>query len=125
MRTPLTALVVTGAFTSIACAGGGRPLAESHPVQCVALPGGQEYETVATQAFWGDASFMETCVPRNSPLQESLRIRILARSDGSIADLEITPDTTVAQCVRKATVSRTLPRPPRACVVQINLRFKP
>jgi hypothetical protein len=91
--------------------------------QCVASAEGRQYELEATRTFWGDASFMQECVPPGTPAPGPLTIYIQVRPDGSMGSVVITPDTPLAACIKKATVNRRFSPPPGECVVKVSLNF--
>ena len=125
MRTAFATALLSGTLATAGCVGSGTRAATAAEVMCADLVGGQEYEIAATRAFWGDAAFMAECVPPSDPIPEALSINLLVRPDGSVGRLAITPTTRVARCIREATAARHFPRPPGACVVHIDLSFKP
>jgi hypothetical protein len=77
----------------------------------------------AVQAFWGDASFMQECVPPNTPIADPLIIYFAVKRDGSMGEFVSNPETAVANCIAKNVKNRHFPKPPNEFVVRIDLNF--
>ena len=85
--------------------------------------GGKAFEIEAVRAFWGDASFMRECAPPEAPTAESLTIYFEVRTDGSLGNLVVTPDTPVGRCIVAAVQDRRFPQPDEDFVAKIDLSF--
>jgi hypothetical protein len=83
------------------------------------------YEMVSVKAFWGDASFLEQCAPKSSPVPASLVIYFEVLPDGRLGQVLIDPLTETAKCVIKHTAHRTFPKPPGKYVTKIDMSFEP
>ncbi len=83
------------------------------------------YEMVAVQAFWGDAAFMQQCVPQGTlPLPSPMKIYVEISADGHMGNAHFFPNSKTAECVRMFTAGRVFPKPPEPYVVEIELQFK-
>ncbi len=85
---------------------------------------GKRYEMDAIRVFFGDARFMRECAPPNAPIAQSLDMFFEVNPDGRMNYLVITPETEVAECIRKHIADRRFPPPSQPFVVNINLKFK-
>ena len=84
---------------------------------------GQEYEMVVVQNFWGDAKFMRTCVPQDSPLLEPITIYLVIDESGSLNNMEIFPESELASCIKENSTKREFPKPPESFTAKIELSF--
>lgn len=83
------------------------------------------YEMGAVQAFWGDATFMQQCVPQGTfPLPAPFKIYVEILADGSMGRTFSVPMSKTAECVHRFTAGRIFPKPPEPYVLAIELSFK-
>jgi hypothetical protein len=83
------------------------------------------YEMKSVKAFWGDASFMQQCVPSDGPVPASFVIYFEVLPDGTLGSTVFDPLTPEAKCIKEHTAHRTFPKPPGAYVTEIEMSFKP
>jgi hypothetical protein len=83
------------------------------------------YEMKSVEAFWGDASFMQQCVPSDGATPASFVIYFEVLPDGTLGSTVFDPLTPEARCIKGHTAHRTFPRPPGAYVTRIEMSFKP
>lgn len=113
---------------ALVCSAGATPprvdSLESRYERCIATPGGKRYESAVGAAFWGDAAFMQTCVPPGSPLAQPFDIFIAIGADGAMTDLTFEPETDAARCIKARVKERHFEPPPvPGCVIKIELKF--
>lgn len=97
-------------------------LEEKHQ-QSIASEDGKAFEMNAVQAFWGDAAFMQKCVPPDVDSPEPLVIYFEVTPDGSLGELVISPQNDVATCISEAVSERRFPNPPHEWIGKIVLSF--
>ena len=66
---------------------------------------------------------MSECAPPGAPVAQPLEVFFEVDPDGRMRYLVITPETPVAQCIRRHTADRRFPLPPQPFVVNIDLKF--
>ena len=97
-------------------------LEEKHQ-QSIASEDGKAFEMKAVQAFWGNAAFMQKCVPPDADSPEPLVIYFEVTPDGSLGELVISPKNDVAICISDAVAERRFPNPPHEWIGKIELSF--
>jgi hypothetical protein len=89
----------------------------------IATIAGKSYEMIAVSTFWGDASFMQTCVPQDAPLPESFDILYKVKSNGSVSDIYLFPETEIGKCIKQHVKTREFNNPPHEFVGYIRMIF--
>lgn len=72
----------------------------------------QNYERISAREFWGDMSYMEDCVPKNSPMKPfDLYFEVLP--DGKLGEMIAEPSTSVSTCIERHVSGRVFSLPPK------------
>jgi hypothetical protein len=92
----------------------------------IATPEGKGYETSATAAFFGDSTFMRTCASPGGPVAAPFTVYFEVVQNGDLGELVFSPETDVANCIRKEVTGRRFPPPPGGYFVgRVDLKFQP
>ena len=103
-------LFLVGLAFLISCGGRTNVAAlEQRNERDTASAEGEAFEMEAIRAFWGDAAFMRECAPPQAATADSVTIYFEVRTDGSLGELLITPDTPVGRCIAAAVEDRQFP----------------
>jgi hypothetical protein len=90
----------------------------------ISTEAGRVFEARANEAFWGGAKFMGECAPVNPVLPDPITLYVEVLADGRMGQLEISPMTSVARCIRGRRSEVAFPKPPDGpYVFRIELRF--
>lgn len=117
-------IVYSAIFLTASClADSDFAMLEEKHQQSIASEDGKAFEIKAVQAFWGDAAFMQECVPPDADSPEPLVIYFVVTPDGFLGELVISPQNDVARCISEAVSHRQFPNPPHEWVGKIALSF--
>ena len=84
-----------------------------------------DYEMTAVQAFWGDATFIKQCAPKEGALPDPFVIYVEILADGAMGRSMFEPLSTTAACIRDFTANRSFPKPPEPYMLEIQMSFEP
>lgn len=109
-------------FTSCSTASNLVKLEEKHQ-KSIGSERGKAFEMKAVGAFWGNAAFMQECVPADAVSLAPIVIYFEVVPDGSLGELVVSPEDDVARCISDAVSKRRFPAPPHEWWGKIELSF--
>lgn len=89
----------------------------------VATDAGIVYENQAVETFWGDSSFMPTCIPEGTELPEAIDIYFVINKSGSSVNIYYFPNNHITACIHRYVKDRHFQQTAKNFTAHINLRF--
>jgi hypothetical protein len=119
----LQKIIVTSLMLSSVSTAFGQSVEELEKkhLSSIATPEGKAYESLATDEFRSDLSFMPKCAGRTGINSGAVTIYYEVNSGGDISNLYMTPDSVLAKCIHPHIISREFTPPPNKWVGKITL----
>jgi hypothetical protein len=83
---------------------------------------GRRYESKVIDTFFSGSKVLQACLPPDKSFHGTITAFIVVGKDGKQEEALVLPEGSVAECITRATATRTYPSPPRPFTAKAEIR---